>query len=136
MNARELFEKAGCNASVLHYVADGKVQVFATGGMWLMPAAEWERYQAICANWRAVGIDVQPRPDPEPDAVAVLESVQRELARLQTDIAAAGTCLCLDDVADALVSFLRTVQGCEDSVAQVLERLRGGVVSDGKEVAP
>jgi cell division septum initiation protein DivIVA len=54
-------------------------------------------------------------------------------------MAAAGTCLCLDDVADALVSFMRTLQGCEASVAQVLERLSENTMSaesDGKEVAP
>jgi hypothetical protein len=142
MNARELFEQAGCNACAVA-VRGPDVHVSYPGGSWLMPAAEWERYQALCAQWRAVGLDVQPRA--VPDHVGVLESVQRELARLQTDMAAAGTCLSLDDLADALVSFLRCVQGCEASVAQVLERLRGGAVSDGsdksdksdgKEVAP
>jgi hypothetical protein len=145
MNARELFEKAGCNACAVA-VRETDVQVYCSGGHWLLPAAEWERYQALCAQWRAVGMDVQPVSLPAP--VAVLESVQRELARLQTDMAAAGTCLSVDDVADALVSFMRTVQGCEASVAQVLEGLRGGAVSDksdgsdksdesdGKEVAP
>jgi hypothetical protein len=136
MNARELFEKAGCNACAVA-VRETDVQVYCSGGHWLLPAAEWERYQALCAQWRAVGIDVQPVSLPAP--VAVLESVQRELGRLRTEMAAAGTCLCLDDVADALVSFMRTLQGCEASVAQVLERLSENTrvaESDGKEVAP
>jgi hypothetical protein len=145
MNARELFEKAGWNACVVA-VRGPDVHVSYPGGSWLMSAAEWERYKALCAQWRAAGMDVQPVSVPAP--VAVLECVRRELARLQTDMAAAGTCLSVDDVADALVSFMRTVQGCEASVAQVLEGLRGGAVSDksdgsdksdesdGKEVAP
>jgi hypothetical protein len=139
MTGRDLFETVGCNACLVRVQGD-LVLVAYPHGDGLMPAAEWERYVALCARWRAAGLDVQPRA--VPDHVAVLESVQRELARLQTDMAAAGTCLSLDDLADALVTFMRRVQGCEASVAQVLEGLRGGAVSDGsnksdwKEVAP
>ena len=123
MNAGELFEKAGCNACAVA-LRGADVQVYCSGGSWLVPAAEWERYQALCAKWRATTVDVQAPSAPEMgdgrSEMAVLESVRRELGRLQTDLAAAGTCLSLDDMADALVSFMRRVKACEEQVAQVL----------------
>lgn len=117
MTARELFEKAGCNACAVG-VRGAEVCVYARGLETYIPAQEWERYQALCAKWRASTVDV-PAAAVQPERV-VLESVRRELGRLQTDLAAAGTCLSLDDMADALVSFMRRVKACEEQVAQVL----------------
>lgn len=114
MNAGELFEKAGCNACAVA-LRGADVQVYCSGGSWLVPAAEWERYQALCAKWRASTVDV-PAAAVQPERL-VLESVWRELGRLQVDLAATGTCLHLDDVADALVSFMRRVKACEEQVA-------------------
>jgi hypothetical protein len=125
MNAGELFELVGCNAAAVG-VHDSSIRVYCSAGTWLVPASEWERYLALCAQWRAVGIDASAAVV-QPERV-VLESVRRELGRLQTDLAAAGSCLHLDDMADALVSFMRRVKGCEERLAA----LCAGEMEDGR----
>lgn len=119
MTARELFEKAGCNACVVA-VRGPDVHVSYPGGAWLMPAAEWEYYQAICANWRAAGLDVQPRLPEAPPLRPVLEALRRELGEIRTAVAAAGVVLDAVDLEDALVVIARRLEGCEMQVEAVL----------------
>jgi hypothetical protein len=119
MNARELFEKAGCNACAVA-VRETDVQVYCSGGHWLLPAAEWERYQALCAQWRAVGVDEQPWLPEAPPLRPVLEALRRELGEIRTAVAAAGVVLDAVDLEDALVVIARRLEGCEMQVEAVL----------------
>ena len=119
MTARDLFERAGCNACAVAFRGE-EVCVYARGLETYIPAPEWERYKALCARWHAAGVDA-PAASTGCPPQAVMQ-VLRELQRLAPDIAAAGTCMDLDDVADALADFGRRVDG----MIQALRELEKG----------
>jgi hypothetical protein len=119
MTARELFEKAGTNACAVG-VRGPDVQVSYPGGSWLLPAEQWEYYLAICANWRAAGMDVPAAVAETPPLRAVLEALLRELGGIRTAVAAAGVSLDALDLEDALVLIGRRLEGCEQQVQAVL----------------